>query len=166
MNKSFSHERVATGKEEWLTPPDVLAALAPFDLDPCAPLSPPWKIAETEYTIADNGLTKPWSGFVWCNPPYGNKTGDWLARMADHNNGIALVFARTETRMFFDHVWPVATAVFFIKGRLNFYHANGSRGDAAGAPSVLIAYGEDGAKRLMGCGIEGRFIRLISEVCA
>jgi len=70
MNSSF--ERTATGKNEWLTPPYILNSLGPFDLDPCAPIDPPWKMAENYYTIKDDGLVQSWKGKVWCNPPYGN----------------------------------------------------------------------------------------------
>ena len=103
-SKMFAHERTA-GKEEWLTPRHVIEALAPFDLDPCASIVRPWPTAAMHYTIEDNGLAKPWAGRVWCNPPYGSQTGRWLARLRDHGDGIALVFARTETRSFFDAVW-------------------------------------------------------------
>jgi hypothetical protein len=128
--------------DEWLTPPQVIHALGEFDLDPCAPIKRPWDMAREHYTIMDNGLAKPWNGRVWLNPPYGQETGKWLARLADHGNGIALVFARTETRMFFEHVWPKADAVLFIDGRLHFHHADGTRAAAnSGGPSVLIAYG-------------------------
>jgi DNA N-6-adenine-methyltransferase (Dam) len=157
MNTSF--ERTEQ-KDEWLTPRHVANALGPFDLDPCASIVRPWEIAAKCYTITDNGLVKPWAGFVFCNPPYGNQTRHWFKRMAEHNNGIALTFARTETRMFFESVWPKASAVFFIKGRLSFCDTTGKAGGSAGAPSVLIAYGEEAATRLRDCKLEGKFIRL------
>lgn len=59
------------GKDEWLTPPEIIKALGQFDLDPCAPVVRPWDTAERHYSIKDNGLMLPWSGRVWCNPPYG-----------------------------------------------------------------------------------------------
>lgn len=46
-------------------------------------------------------------------------------------NAMALIFARTETRMFFDHVWPKAQAVLFLEGRLYFHHVCGRRASAA-----------------------------------
>lgn len=102
-----------------------------------------------------------WFGRVWLNPPYGNQTGKWLERLAAHNNGIALTFARTETRMFFDSIWTKATAILFIKGRLTFYHVDGTPGKhCGGAPSVLIAYGEENAIALKESGIKGAFVRL------
>jgi hypothetical protein len=32
----------------------------------------PWIPAKQHLTHAEDGLTTPWHGFVWCNPPYGN----------------------------------------------------------------------------------------------
>ena len=145
-NKCFSHDRVSNGKDEWLTPKELLDRLGPFDLDPCAPVVRPWATAEQHYTIFDNGLKQKWKGRVWLNPPYGAQTGLWLARLSEHGDGIALVFARTETKAFHKHVWPKASALLFLKGRLTFHHADGSAANSsAGAPSVLIAYGERNA---------------------
>lgn len=159
MNTSF--ERTEK-KEEWLTPPHVLKACGPFDLDPCAPVDRPWSMASEHFTILDNGLVKPWpsESFVWCNPPYGGETGKWFRRMVEHRNGIALTFARTETRMFFEHVWGAADAIFFIKGRLSFCDTSGKPGGVAGAPSVLIAYGQLARVRLFGCPLDGKFLDL------
>ena len=83
--------------------------------------------------------------------------------MKIHNDGIALIFARTETKMFFDHVWNGATSLLFIKGRLHFHYVDGTRAKAnSGAPSVLIAYGEESSKILEDSKIEGQFVMLKS----
>lgn len=159
----FAHDRdLENGKEEWLTPPEIIRALGDFDLDPCAPVKRPWEMAKAHYTIEDNGLIKPWQGRVWLNAPYGDKTGHWLMRLAEHKNGIALTFARTETAdidkgaAFFVTVWPFAKAVCFIKGRLSFYHVNGKKGGTAGAPSMLIAYDDDNANILWQAVMDGK----------
>lgn len=146
MNTTFERKAM---KEEWLTPKFILDAFGPFDLDPCASVVRPWPTALAHYTREDDGLIKKWSGFVWCNPPYGQETHKWLGRMAEHNNGIALTFARTETRMFFDCVWSKASALIFIKGRLNFCNTRGEAIGPAGAPSVLIAYGPEAYRRFI-----------------
>jgi hypothetical protein len=154
-----SHQSQRALTIEWLTPPEILAALGPFDLDPCAPVKRPWDMAKQHYTIQDNGLLKAWHGRVWLNPPYGAETGKWLARLADHNNGIALIFARTETKMFFSYVWGKATGLLFIEGRLFFHRPDGERADfSSGGPSVLIAYGQHNAIALQTCGIKGAFV--------
>lgn len=155
------HHSHDAGKDEWLTPPEVIAALGRFDLDPCSPVNRPWPTADRHFTIIDNGLKKPWSGRVWCNPPYGAAAADWLARCADHGDAVALIFARTETRMFFEHVWNKASALLFIEGRLHFHHVDGTRAAAnSGAPSVLVAYGDRNVEALRGCGIPGAFVLL------
>jgi hypothetical protein len=148
-------------KDEWLTPPELLSALGPFDLDPCAPTVRPWPMATTHYTVASDGLKLPWFGRVWCNPPYGRETGRWLAKLAEHGNGIALIFARTETDVFFSQVWARADGVLFLRGRLHFHHVDGTRAEHnSGAPSCLVAYGAGNVRTLRLCGLDGKLIIL------
>ena len=154
-----SHQSSRMKNDEWLTPPWILKELGEFDLDPCAPKIRPWDTAKEHYH--ELGLMKPWHGRVWLNPPYGNEAQHWLKRLVQHGNGIALIFARTETKAFFNHVWDDATALLFIKGRLTFCYVDGSEAENnSGAPSVLIAYGQDNAEVLKNCGIAGKFIQL------
>lgn len=157
MNTSFEKQQ---GKDEWLTPPYIIQALGEFDLDPCSPINPPFFIISKRFTMLDDGLKQNWFGRVWCNPPYGKQTEFWLEKCATYGNVIALTFARTETKMFFKCVWNKADAILFIKGRLRFYHISGKQGDSAGAPSVLIAYGQNNAEILKNCSIKGKFIQL------
>jgi hypothetical protein len=157
------HHSAAMLKDEWLTPPEIIRSLGHFDLDPCAPASGrrPWETARRHYSVEDDGLSQPWHGRVWCNPPYGLEAARWLARLADHGDGIALIFARTETAMFFEHVWQKADAVLFIRGRLHFHHVSGARAAAnSGAPSVLVAYGNRNVHALKASRIEGVLIDL------
>jgi DNA N-6-adenine-methyltransferase (Dam) len=147
----------------WLTPPDVLAKLGEFDLDPCAAFPRPWDTARVHYTEADDGLSLPWHGRIWLNSPYGPPSviRPWMKKMAEHNCGTSLIFARVETEAFFDYVWSAATAILFIKGRLFFHHQSGKRAaNNAGGPSALCAYGEADARILKNSGIDGRYIYL------
>jgi hypothetical protein len=158
---NFGGEVRNVGTTTWLTPPYILKALGEFDLDPCTPLDRPWDTAKHHYTIEDDGLIQPWFGRVWCNPPYGREMNAFLEKMATHDSGgIVLIFARTETKAFFDYVWDRAHAILFIKGRLKFYRPDGTEGDTAGSPSVLVAYGEQEVEVLRNCGIEGRLVEL------
>ena len=159
------HQSHTALKDEWLTPPDLLKALGCFDLDPCAPVSPPWQTAKIMYSILFDGLTAPWQGRVWLNPPYGAQTGRWLKRLADHGDGVALIFARTETAHWFDQVWPRATAVNFLRGRLHFHHVSGERAKHnSGAPSALVAYGRDNGAALS--AVDGRVVWLNDQEAA
>jgi len=156
------HQSPRMETDTWLTPPwliDRLCGDSSFDLDPCAAVGQPWKTADAHYTVLDGGLDRRWYGTVWLNPPYGRNTGAWLSRLSEHGEGVALIFARTETSMFFNWVWGRASAVLFLSGRLHFHRIDGSRAKAnAGAPSALVAYGADGVRRLNDSGVAGALI--------
>lgn len=140
---------------EWYTPAGVFLALGlEFDLDPCAPAGGlPWIPARRFVSLPDDGLSVPWEGRVWLNPPYGAATGAWLDRLADHGMGVALVFARTETE-WWHRAAPHADAVCFIRGRLTFVGADGRPGAYnAGAPSALLGYGLTCAEAVARCGL-------------
>lgn len=147
--------------DDWITPKFILDALGEFDLDPCACDPQPWPTAKKNFTFKDDGLSQFWFGRVWMNPPYGPLTRHWLQKLAEHGNGIALVFARTETKMFFKWVWPRAKALLFLEGRLYFCYPDGKTAAAnAGGPSVLIAYGQENVAALETCGLKGALVRL------
>lgn len=156
------HTRAYKGhSDDWITPKHILAALGTFDLDPCSSLHQPWKTANNYYTIMDDGLNKEWVGRVWLNSPYGPETGKWLEKLSIHNNGIALTFARTETKMFFNHVWGKADSILFIEGRLYFHYPDGSKAKSnSGGPSILIAYGEENGNMLKASGLKGAYLKL------
>lgn len=158
MNTHFER---SIGHDEYLTPPEIIKALGEFDLDPCAPIDRPWPTAKNHFTTKDDGLSKSWTGRVWCNPPYGKQLEKWLGRCADHGNAIALTFARTETKCFFSSVWGRASAIMFMKGRIQFYSVQGVKVPGnPGSPSVLIAYNKDNAERLKKSGLSGFFVEL------
>lgn len=146
------HQSARMKNDEWLTPPEILRALGPFDLDPCAPEARPWDMAREHFS--ERGLEQPWFGRVWCNPPFGREGAHWLRKMVSHGNGIALIPARTETAMFYESVWKKADAVCFIKGRPHFHYVDGTRAPFnSGAPICLVAYGSRNAEALYGSGL-------------
>jgi hypothetical protein len=134
---------------EWWTPPHVFDALGlRFDLDPCAPPLPAasWIPAARRYSVADDGLAQPWTGRVWLNPPYGREAGRWVDRLADHGDGVALVFARTCAR-WAHRAMRRADLVCMVAGRLRFIDGRtGEPPDNAAAPSMLLAYGPECAR--------------------
>ncbi|HYW77226.1 MAG TPA: adenine methyltransferase [Gammaproteobacteria bacterium] len=145
----------------WLTPPWIIERVGLLDLDPCAAPEPrPWDTAKRHITLPDDGLSAEWSGSVWLNPPYGRETAKWLSKLASHNNGIALVFARTDTRMFHEYVFGRCSALLFLSGRPHFHKPDGMKAAGnSGGPLVLIAYGSDCDSRLAGSGIGGFCVR-------
>lgn len=141
--------------DEWLTPPDLISALGVFDLDPCAPINRPWDTAKTHLDKTQDGLKTPWFGRVWLNPPY-----KWLAKLADHGKGVALIFARTETKGFHEVVWGRAHSVFFFQGRIHFHYVDGRRSDGANAPSCLVAYSPSDTASIEEAWLNGKLVYL------
>lgn len=153
------HHRTHGTTNTWLTPPALLRELGSFDLDPCAAEEQPWKTADVQYTHA--GLQRDWHGRVWLNPPYGPHVGAWLDRLVVHGNGIALVFARSETDWFHRCLWDHAHAIFFFRGRLKFHRQDGSLPPSTcGAPSVLAAFGWHNVRALTQVSNAGRLVVL------
>ena len=154
----FVHEAAVGNSVEWYTPKSVFDALGVgFDLDVCSPgLDKTWVPAERALTIAEDGLTSPWHGFVWCNPPYGKGIDKWLKRMAKHNNGIALVPARPDTAWFHE-ASHTTMSILFARGRIKFHpgdkHAPNT--GSPGAGNVFIAWGQQAALTLEQSNIEG-----------
>lgn len=159
------HQSAAAITTTWLTPPNIIDALGgweSFALDPCAAPDMPWRTARRMNTESDgDGLAMQWEGRTWCNPPYGNAVEAWMAKLADHGDGTALIFARTETEAFERQVWGRASGLLFLYGRLHFHYPDGTRAKAnAGAPSVLCAYGPEDMDRLAACDLAGAFVPL------
>lgn len=152
MSSGFTHESAAAETVEWYTPGWLFEQLGlEFDLDPCHPEGErlPWVPALFRYTKQDDGLASPWFGRVWLNPPYGRETERWLARMHEHRNGIALVFARTDTNWFHRHV-AAADGVLFLNRRIQFVGRNGNprpgkdgKVSSPGCGSMLVAWGRE-----------------------
>lgn len=145
----------------WLTPPDLVQKLGHFDLDPCSPNNLPWKLADKFYSLenGEDGLALSWEGRLFVNPPYSG-WAPFIKKLSEHNNGIALIFAKTETKGWHDHVWPKVDSILFIKRRLKFLRSDFKSASTATQASVLIAYGAANTKCLETCGIEGKLIKL------
>lgn len=178
------HHSHRAGTVEWLTPPETIVGIGGWqsiDVDPCAPIVQPYRTAIEKWTIVDDGLSRRWDPKkrFFVNPPYTDGVLElWLARLAHHGRGTALIFARTETSAFFRYGWEVATAALFMRGRINFHIGEafsviktrrtfevGDRAPGnAGGPTVLLAYGEEDAERLCAAAdvsIPGKFVPLI-----
>lgn len=153
----------AKESDEWYTPPEIIHSLGTFDLDPATSLEAYAlnKSAKKIYTRYDDGLNMEWDGRVWLNPPYSQPLMmNFLKKMATHNNGIALVFAKIESKWFHDVVLYNAVAAKFLYGRIRFLHKDGTKGDQPRNGSMLLAYGWENVAILKSCSIKGKFVLL------
>lgn len=121
---------------------DKISSIFNFSLDVCA--LPENAKCENYYTPKDDGLSKPWRGGVWCNPPYGREISSWVKKAYEESqkecNSFVLMLlpARTDTKWWWEWVQGKAT-LFFIKGRVKF----GDHNVGAPFPSVLALYMKD-----------------------
>lgn len=124
--------------DEWYTPQWIIDLLGPFDLDPCSP-------------------------GVWLNPPYSRPLVEqFIRKMADHNNGIALLVNRQDNVMWQEVIFPTAASMIFMRHRVQFLTHDGH----AGKPffgSCLVAWGKENDAVLRCCGIEGKYV-ILNEV--
>lgn len=111
----------------WETPQDFFDKLNDefhFDLDVCA--IPENAKCERFYSPEQNGLLQPWTGNVWCNPPYGRDIAKWIDKAQNEikqnaNVIVLLVHARTDTRWFHEYLYNKPNVELrFVKGRIKF----------------------------------------------
>lgn len=147
----YSGTALQSQRNEWYTPIrliDILEeAVGRFDLDPCAETDVP-KLARSRaavcYSEKDNGLSKPWFGAVFVNPPYGRGIAKWVKKCrTEYEDGraetvIALLASRTDTAWWHDHIEGKAMT-FFLRGRLKF----GDGKNSAPFPSAIVVWGYD-----------------------
>ena len=146
--RSFT-SRTETTRDDWQTPLHIVQALGIFDLDPCANCDSPKRLAPNSFTKSDDGLAQTWRGRVWLNPPYGAEARVWLARLAEHGNGIALIPPRVGAHWFHEVVFNTCDAILFHKGRISFIEpATGNPVKGNNADSIFVAYGEENVKAL------------------
>lgn len=150
--------------DRWLTPLSIVRALGRFDLDPCA--APNHDTAEERWTPEEvgDGLSMPWHGRVWLNPPYGREARVWVERLVDHGTGTALLPVATGTKLWQDVLFPNASGILFYRHRVNFLRRDGEVDEMVSpAASALIAFGAADGEALATSGIPGVPLRMADE---
>lgn len=138
----------------WQTPPQiwqgVLARLGipQFDLDPCSPGPSSLIPCVKRYTVADDGLSRPWGpagSVAWVNPPYHRTLlPAWIDKMiAEAAKGVrvvALIPARTGAT-WWHRVLNAGGKPEYLRGRVRFLAADGQAGAPAPFDSALLWLG-------------------------
>jgi phage N-6-adenine-methyltransferase len=142
-----------TGENEWYTPTEYLdlvrAVLGEIDLDPASSEQAQTKIkALRYYTRQEDGLTQPWAGRVFLNPPYAQPLIAQFASKMVHewqkgniDAAIMLTHNYTDTTWFHEAA-SCANAIAFTKGRIRFVKADGTLA-APTQGQAFFYYGSD-----------------------
>lgn len=144
------------GVSEWYTPADIVAAvtdvLGRIDLDPASSEAANKIVgASVYYTAEEDGLTRPWGGLVYLNPPYTQPAVvSFATRLADEfragniTAAVALTNNATETAW-----WQVlsaaASAVCFPAGRLGFTDPEGNEAHPLQGQAIVYLGPDPGA---------------------
>lgn len=155
MNRLFTLPHAAT-TDDWYTPAWIFEGMGEtFDLDVCTPPGGvPWIPCESFYTPDDDGLSQPWIGFVWCNPPYSAPFA-WCDLWASHGNGVIVLRADISSRGP-AAAFGAATSIFVPTPRLQFVNGHGEQQNSVNFSTVLFGAGDraDAAlTRLSGRGV-------------
>ena len=141
-----------SGENEWYTPAKYIdaarAVMGGIDLDPASSLIANQTVqAAMYYTAEDNGLSRPWSGRVWLNPPYAQPLiGLFCGALRDAlesgtvAEAISLTNNATETAWFAD-LLANAAAVCFVRGRIKFVDMSGRESGAPLQGQVVVYSG-------------------------
>ena len=147
---AISETLYSSRSDLWSTPQDFFDKLNDefhFDLDACA--IPENAKCERFYSPEQDGLSQPWTGNVWCNPPYGKDISKWIAKAQNEikqnaNVIVLLVHARTDTRWFHEYLYNKPNVELrFVKGRLKF----GGGANNAPFPSMIAILRSKHGKR-------------------
>lgn len=131
---------------EWSTPQvlfDKYHDIYKYSLDVCATKEN--TKCSRYYTIDDDGLSKPWAGNCWCNPPYGRGINKWVEKAVCSDCFITMLLpARTCTRWFHNYIYcKPDVEIEFLKGRLKY----GDSKTAAPFPSMIVNIGVSHANK-------------------
>lgn len=124
--------------DDWATPQDFFDRIdcyMHFTLDVCANKDNAKCVRF--YSLDQDGLSMPWNGMVWCNPPYGRKVVQWVKKACFSDDPVVMLLpARTDTIWFHEYVLPFAKSVVFVRGRLKF----GGSKQPAPFPCMVVFY--------------------------
>jgi DNA N-6-adenine-methyltransferase (Dam) len=122
--EGMAHTAPASSDEAY-TPRWVFDAMGlTFDIDVAAPAGGPAHVpARTFYTAEQDGLTMPWDGLIWCNPPY-SRFRPWAERWASCDQGALMGTYAPETYAI-PITFSAADAVAFIG--VKFHLPDGGR---------------------------------------
>jgi len=116
----FGHEQETTTSDDYYTPAWLFEDMGvEFDLDVASPPGGvPWIPAKRFLTMADDGLTTPWVGRVWMNPPFSAATA-WVHKFLEHRNGIALLSVGVNTA-WGTRLWDASDGIALLPQDMQF----------------------------------------------
>lgn len=159
----------------WRTPDELLDLLGHIDVDPCAGIDT--EIGDINYTEEDDGLSKEWSGRVFVNPPFANKSA-WLQKAVEEQSNTEVIFVLTPDSTdtiswWHKYIAAEADYIWFSEGRISYIvpeiHAdkfdNYDAGQMANSPAfgtAISIFGEPEQKTLERLDKNGQLLKTVN----
>ena len=141
-----------TGDQESYTPETYIEAarsvMGSIDCDPASnEIAQKIVQAKVYFTPENDGLSQPWLGNIFLNPPYShpdvaNFVNKLIDELIDGQQAILLTNNNTDTA-FFHKAACKASALCFTKGRISFYKADGETKTSPTNGQVFFYFGNN-----------------------
>lgn len=145
MSSADGPQAGSQSSDEKATPPAFLDPLAEavggFDVDPASGAEPE-PLADTTYTIEEDGLSQDWTGIVWVNPPFSDMM-PWVEKIideisSDRVESILLLCKGDSSTNWWQKAAKEATLITAVDHRLQFQGTD----YAAPFPVHLMVFGD------------------------
>ena len=158
MNTKLSIHRQINAIDTWGTPENIFnfaeKRWGSFQLDAAANKNN--FLVKNYISETQDALVTDWNAKnTWLNPPYGRQMPRFVERAFNEVlNGntdrvVCLIASRTDTKIFQDVIFPLASELYFIKGRIKFLR-NGEKVQGANYASVFVVFDK---RRISGKGL-------------
>jgi ParB family chromosome partitioning protein len=150
-NDRKPYRTLNTGNFEWYTPPEYIdlarQVLGDIDLDPAScEFAQQTVKARNYYTKEDSGLTKPWHGRIWLNPPFSQPLmTQFVDKLLTERNARRVKAAILLSHNYTDTGWfqkaaKLCQAVCFTRGRINFIGSENEAPEGTPASGQSFTY--------------------------
>jgi len=137
--------------DEWYTPVAIVesarAVLGAIDLDPAScPRANTLIRASAFYSKQVDGLTHPWRGRIWMNPPYNRLAQQFAQKLVTNfqeglvTEAVALFNANSMTSQWFSPLYDHASALMITRGRLLFTPGDPDQNFSSPSTGSVVLY--------------------------
>ena len=134
---------ISQKNDQWETPPDLFQLGCDyFDFEPTLDLCATNFNKKCKLFIKNYALDMDWDNDSWLNPPYSN-VKDWIRKayfshIKYNVSGLALIFAKTDTKVWHECILHGQAEVYFIEGRVKFFKNGVMSKNPAPYPSAFV----------------------------
>jgi hypothetical protein len=167
----MSGKKQKAKKDDWQTPEWIIEAIeehhGTINTDPSQ--GPGTEIGDTRnFDEDDDGLSQPWLGTVFCNPPFSMKE-DFLEKAVNESSRkeVGTIFVVTpdctDTKtIWHEHIAPDANYVWFSYGRISYLRPDGEKVGSPTFGTAISVFGETTQEMLEWFDDNGHLVQTVN----